>query len=214
MGKGKMGREVERIALERGHEIAEKNVDVWIDFSHPDAVLKHVAKAVAEKKPLILGTTGWNDQIAEVRSLVEKGGIGVCFAPNFSLGVHLFMQIVREAAKLIDPHGIYDVSGSEIHHKEKVDSPSGTAKALAKIVVDSMESRNKKPLEFASTRVGYVPGTHSVIFDSPVDSITLTHQARNRSGFALGAILAAETIGTTKGLIPFEELIGGKSLYV
>jgi 4-hydroxy-tetrahydrodipicolinate reductase len=229
LGYGKMGKLIEKSALERGHEIvsvidsAEKSdfngAQACIDFSHPDAVLDNVEKAAKSQTNIVIGTTGWEEQSGDVEKLVSGAGIGCVYSPNFSLGVQLFLRIVKHAAALMDSYAQYDVSGIEMHHREKVDSPSGTAKAIAKSLVEGLKRKElavyhpgerrieENELHFSSLRCGQIPGTHSVIFDSLIDSITLTHEAKNRSGFALGAVAAAEMIGDKKGLFTFEELL-------
>jgi len=210
--------------VERGHQIVQKTPDIWIDFSHPDAVLKHVAIAAKTKTPIVIGTTGWGEHLDEVRELAKE--IGVCYASNFSLGMQIFQQIVREAAELINEYDVYDVAGIETHHNEKVDSPSGSAITLAEILLEKFKrkkrvthelgnrKREKDEIHFPSLRLGKVPGEHSIQFDSAADTITLTHTARNRSGFALGAIIAAENLGKQTGLFSFQELLNGRSVHV
>ena len=196
IGYGRMGKEVERSALLRGHTITSKEeADVWIDFSHPKDMLERVNEALAHHKPFVIGTTGWDPEEAKKRTLAQQGAL--FFAPNFSLGVHLFLKIVQEAYKRLSPLGLYDVAGHEIHHNQKLDSPSGTAKLLSTIIGK----------EFSSTRVGYVPGTHTITFDSPCDTITLKHEARSREGFALGAVIAAEWLQDKKGFFTMEDLM-------
>lgn len=225
-----MGKMVEAIAKERGHKIVSivdksngdadlRGSDVCIDFSKPDALLGNVRKAGEYGANLVIGTTGWEEQFDEVKMLVDKYGIACVYAPNFSLGVYLFKQIVSYAAELMSRFPEYDIAGLETHHHEKVDSPSGTALMLAEEImrkarhksklVTTLEGRPRLPheLHFPSLRVGHVPGTHEIVFDSESDTITLSHQARSRSGFALGAVIAAEKIMNFKGLHTFEELL-------
>jgi 4-hydroxy-tetrahydrodipicolinate reductase len=199
LGYGKMGKLIENLALEKGHTIVPlQHADVALDFSHPDAVIKHIKEAAKLQKPLVMGTTGWYDHLDEAKSIVKKNNIGFIYSPNFSLGIQLFLQIVEAAAKIISPFKEYDASGVEYHHRQKVDNPSGTAKAIAE--------KFDHDLHFASVRCGSIPGTHTLIFDSPADTITFTHQARNREGFALGAIAAAEWILNKKGFYTFQEM--------
>ncbi|NGX57480.1 MAG: 4-hydroxy-tetrahydrodipicolinate reductase [Chlamydiae bacterium] len=218
MGYGKMGKAVEKIALERGHQIVDiGDAEVCIDFSHPDVVLDHVKKAVASGASLVIGTTGWEEDYDAVREIVDQAQIGCVFSPNFSVGVHLFLQMISYASQLMNQFEEYDVGGFEMHHKEKVDSPSGTAKWIVErllshidrkesAVFDLDQKRGENELHFSSVRCGDIAGTHSVIFNSFADSITLTHEAKNRSGFALGAVIAAERILGRKGWIGFDEL--------
>ncbi|MDP1836255.1 MAG: dihydrodipicolinate reductase C-terminal domain-containing protein [Chlamydiales bacterium] len=216
IGYGKMGRMVEQAATQRGHEIiaicgsrhecsngrdiSEKLVaeaDVCIDFSHPDIVIKHIEILTALKKTIVIGTTGWDAHLPSVSDSVAKAGVGLIHGPNFSLGVNLFYRIVANASTLLRD---YDVGIMEEHHRHKADSPSGTARHIAHIL--------QKPIDgIASARYGSVPGTHRVLFDSPVDSIVLEHTARNREGFANGAISAAEWIHGKIGVYTVDDMI-------
>lgn len=221
IGYGKMGKLIEEIALSQGHEITIKSsqrdgllkthvsrlqeIDVGIDFSHPSQVLEHVQIFASCQKPLIIGTTGWEEMLPKVKSLIEEARMGCLYAPNFSIGANLFMQIVSHAAELMNGFEEYDIGGVEFHHRQKLDTPSGTAKALAKKVMEKMVRVNR--FEFASVRCGQIPGTHTIEFDSAVDTITLTHQARSREGFARGALKAAEWIIGKQGFCTMEDLI-------
>ena len=189
LGYGKMGKMIARIASP--HEIVEPmHADVLIDFSHPDAVKKHVQMAAAMHQNLVIGTTGWYGDIEHIQGLVKASGIGVIYGPNFSVGVHVMAHLVREANRIMSHFPEYDIAGVESHHKAKVDAPSGTALKLG--------------VPFVSLRVGYDPGTHTVIYDSEVDTIEITHRARSREGFARGALRAAEWIKGKKGFFSFE----------
>ncbi len=214
IGYGKMGKMIEQVSLQKGHSIVGRicsndeisrntigDADVCIDFTHPSCVMDNIKKTTELRKNLVVGTTGWYDNLEQARKVVEASGIGFLYAPNFSVGVHLFMKIVSEAACLVNDN--YDVAGLEAHHREKVDQPSGTAKALAAILKDKI----REDIPFTSLRCGSIPGTHSIIFDSPVDSITLTHQARNREGFAQGAVAAAEWLIEKKGFYTLEDML-------
>lgn len=204
-GYGKMGKMVEKMASTRGHSIATicitppfdfSEADLIIDFSSAAGVLEHVTIAGQAGKNIVIGTTGWDDNLDEVRALVEQYQIGALYSPNFSIGVHQFLKLVREAGKFF-PH--YEVAGVEIHHSEKKDAPSGTARALADVLL-------QKP-PFASIRLGKIPGTHTLYFDSIEDTITLTHTAKGREGFALGALRAAEWLETKKGFFTLEDIL-------
>ena len=172
--------------------------DICIDFTHPDAAIENVKKLASLKKNIVMGTTGWYEKIDEVQTLVEKYQIGFIYSPNFSLGVQLFLKVVEDAAKRFLAYPEYSPGGYELHHEEKKDAPSGTAKALIKKI--------GKPMEFASIRCGSIPGTHTVIFDSKADQVTLTHEARSREGFALGAVRAAEWLDGKKGFFIMEDM--------
>lgn len=201
-----MGKEVERIATARGHSIVDvSEVEVCIDFSHPDAVLKNAQDVVKSGANLVIGTTGWEKDYEAVKNLILSHNCGCVYAPNFSLGVLLYKQALAHAAALIDQYDEYDVAGVETHHNQKVDSPSGTAKSLSELL--SQQMPKKDPIEFSSIRCGHIAGTHSVMFDSSADTITFTHEAKNRSGFALGAVMAAEMIQGVKGWWSFDELL-------
>lgn len=175
-----------------------------IEFSHPSSVFGNIRTLVPTGIPLVVGTTGWHDRLSEVRAAVDEHGSSLLYSSNFSIGVNLFYRIVSEAARLMAAFDEYDVALFESHHNQKADSPSGTALDLAKRVMDNMPRKTRlvtdcfvrKPepdeLHLSSVRVGAVPGTHTVWFDSAADTIELTHTARNREGFALGAVRALE----------------------
>lgn len=216
IGYGKMGQLIEQVAQKRGHEIVAKTTssdpvnklqsqisksDICIDFSHPHCAVDNIKELAKMGKNIVMGTTGWYDHLDEVNSIVQQHSIGLLYAPNFSLGVNLFIRIVSEAAKLINPFSQYDLGIIEMHHNQKIDSPSGTAKAIAKAI-----SKNGNDIKMTSVRCGHIPGTHSVIMDSQEDTITLTHEARNRDGFAFGAVLAAEWLKGKKGLYTIDDL--------
>lgn len=226
IGYGKMGRSIERIALSRGYSVvaritstswdmeAVKAADICIEFTHPESVLENIRKIAEVKKPIIIGTTGWDANVEHVRSIVETHGIGALHAPNFSIGVHLFLEILSHAAKVMNLFEEYEAAGIEYHHSSKQDSPSGTAKAIAKAIEKNMERIDRIP--FSSVRCGSIPGTHTILFDSPCDTISLTHTARNRDGWAQGALFAAEWLKDKKGLFTFSDcmrdIVQGRSL--
>lgn len=194
LGYGKMGKMVEAVA--EPHKVVEPaQADVLIDFSHAACVREHIEFAIEQGIPLVIGTTGWYDEMDAFREMIEGADIGVVYGPNFSIGVHLMMQIVNYANDLISHFPEYDIAGYESHHKHKVDAPSGTALKLG--------------VPFSSVRVGYDPGTHTVIYDSEVDTLEITHRARSREGFAKGAIKAAEWIKDKKGFYSFDKCMEG-----
>jgi 4-hydroxy-tetrahydrodipicolinate reductase len=237
IGYGKMGKEVERVARERGLKITQvidvadnpdgsaltketlKSVDVCIDFSSPEAVMTNIEAVAQCGKNMVVGTTGWYDRLDYVRKLVKEKKIGFLYASNFSLGVNIFTQIVMDAAHLFEKYPQYDVSVSEIHHKGKVDSPSGTALTLGSTILQSIKRKSElltetahvavKPhqLHVTSTRVGTVTGKHTVLFDSDSDQIELIHTAKSRSGFAQGAIVAAEWLKGKKGFYTMRDVL-------
>lgn len=226
IGYGKMGRMIEQVAHQKGHSIVTKNGDlaalkhaeICIDFSHPSVVMNNILEMAKLGKNLVIGTTGWYDNLSEVREIVREYQIGLLYSPNFSIGVNLFIKIVEEAAALIAPFTEYDVGVFEAHHNQKADSPSGTAKAIANALLNHIIHKNDivenvegrvlpHQLHVSSLRCGYIPGTHTVTFDSPADTITLTHQARSREGFARGAVVAAEWLHGKKGLFTLEDIL-------
>ena len=237
IGHGKMGKEVEQVAKEKGLKVVfiftEENntgglgitpdslngVDVCIDFSMPKSVLDNIESVAECGKSIVVGTTGWYDKLEQVKKLVKEKKIGFLYASNFSLGVNIFSQVVTDASRLFDKYSDYDVSIHEVHHKGKADSPSGTALSLGSAVLHSSKRKTEilhetshgqiKPhqLHITSTRVGHVTGTHTVLFDSESDSIELVHRAKNRRGFALGAVVAAEWLKGKKGFYTMRDVI-------
>lgn len=222
IGYGKMGKLLETTAVAKGHAVvaridphlATKTItadalaaaDICIDFSNPESAIPNLQACAALGKSVVIGTTGWDAQRKQAEEIVKKYGIGCLYSANFSLGINLFMAIVARAAELINPFDDYDVAGYECHHNQKLDSPSGTAKALTEILLSKLS--RKSSCDFASIRCGAIPGTHTILFDSPADTITLTHQARNREGFATGAITAAEWLQNKKGWYTIQDLLG------
>jgi len=228
IGLGSMGKAAERVAAERGHEAfgfergdkpVLEGLDVVIDFSLGEAVEDNVRACAEAGVPVVIGSTGWYDRMDVVREL--GAGIGVLWSANFLIGVNMYFKIVEEAAKLIDRFEEYDVWGSEIHHYNKADSPSGTAKKLEKILLDNVARKTKvvedrlerkiepAELHFASVRAGAVNFGHTIGFDSAADRITITHEARCRDGYALGAVKAAEwLVGQPVGFYGMEEFLG------
>jgi 4-hydroxy-tetrahydrodipicolinate reductase len=221
IGYGSMGKTVEALAKEKGHEIVFiatsadavlseeelakrlKQADVAIDFSVPVAVKRNVASCLLAEIPLVEGTTGWNSEFDSIKMMVERSEGALIFSANFSIGVNIFYKLVSLAAQLFSKFPEYDVFIEERHHHRKKDSPSGTALKLKQIISESIE----KSFSISSTRAGEIPGTHLVGFDSKTDTIELTHTARSRQGFALGAIFAAEWIQGKKGFYEFSQII-------
>jgi len=234
LGHGNMGQEIEKLINESGkHQIVainlehlgdqidEKEVrkaDVVIDFTSPQIVVENIKKVAALGVNMVVGTTGWYKNIDEVEKIVTESGTGLIYAQNFSVGANIFFQVVAHAAKLMTRFGNYDVYGFEVHHTGKKDSPSGTALRIAKEIMGNFPSKsvvqtekldrkiNPEELHFASIRGGRNPGFHQVTFDSAADSITLSHAAHNRRGFAEGALLAAEFILGKKGLFTIDDV--------
>ncbi|HLH32879.1 MAG TPA: 4-hydroxy-tetrahydrodipicolinate reductase [Terriglobia bacterium] len=228
-GYGKMGHEIEAVAREQGETVAEvfdefrlvqgdalAGVDVCIDFSTPDAVVGNIRMAIEAKRDIVVGTTGWDKHLPEFRNTVKDSGL--LYSSNFSLGMNYFFRLVRRAAEMMNHATDYDPFIHETHHRQKIDSPSGTALTLARILVDGIERKKEiltrppdgaiKPemLHVSSTRAGTVAGTHTVMFDSAADSIELTHVAKTRRGFALGAITAARWLHGRKGIYTMDDV--------
>jgi 4-hydroxy-tetrahydrodipicolinate reductase len=199
-------------------EIAQKS-DMAIEFSQPDAVLDNARAYARLGLSVVSGTTGWYGRLDELTRVILSSKIGYLYGSNFSIGAHLFFALVAAAADLANPCPEYDILGWEIHHKRKKDSPSGTALTLAKIITGRNERKKKvvterldrapaaDELHFASVRGGEFPGTHTVLLDSAFDTIELTHRARSRGGFALGAVRAAEWLAGKKGVFEVNDFI-------
>ena len=206
VGYGKMGRLIEELAPAHGCEIAScidvgtgdwtMPADVAMDFSTADALRGNFARYVERKLPAVIGTTGWSAHEADLRAQAERAGLGVVAAANFSIGVNLFELIVAEAARLFQPYEQFGAWIHEAHHAAKRDAPSGTALVLRDRMVAAPYSR---PIDMSSTRAGTIPGIHTIGFDGPSDTIELTHTARDRRGFAAGALLAARWIHGRRG---------------
>lgn len=237
IGYGKMGNEIERIAALRKITVKKvftdennmdglgltkqslRDIDVCIDFTAPTAVIGNIEAVAACGKNIVVGTTGWYDKLDEVKKLVRAQKIGLLYSPNFSLGMNIFYQVLSSAAHVFEKFDFYDVAISETHHHGKADSPSGTALALGQIVLQHIRRKKEmvhetvhktiKPeqLHVTSTRVGNVVGIHRVLFDSEGDSIELMHTAKNRSGFALGALIAAEWLRGKKGVFMMKDVL-------
>jgi len=198
-----------------------KDADVVIEFSLPNVAPVNLLFLINEKIPVVTGTTGWYDKLPEIKKAVESDASSLLWSSNFSLGVNLFYRIACYAARMADQFKEYDVAGFETHHNNKADSPSGTAKTLVDLVLGQMTRKKKAvfqmlertpeedEIHFASLRVGSVPGTHSLIFDSNADTIQITHTARNREGFAAGAVLAAEWLIAEKrtGIFTMDDVL-------
>ncbi|HKV41003.1 MAG TPA: 4-hydroxy-tetrahydrodipicolinate reductase [Blastocatellia bacterium] len=214
-GYGKMGRLVEQAAARHGFEVvavvdpeggsrgAPGDADVWIDFSEPESAIENMKMAAAARMPIVVGTTGWYNRIDEAKRLVADSGIGLVYGSNFSLGVNLTFKIVQRAAELFGRFAEYDPFIEEAHHKFKKDAPSGTAIFLERI----LKEKYTRTVPVSSTRAGYIPGSHTVGFDSEADTVTISHVARGRSGFAQGAVAAAEWIRGRNGFYEFSEII-------
>jgi 4-hydroxy-tetrahydrodipicolinate reductase len=233
VGYGQMGREIERLASERGIDVAARYTshsplgdepvapfEAAIEFSRPDAAVGNIERVLGWGKPIVVGTTGWLSRIDEVQRAVDTFQGRVIYGSNFSIGVNLFFKLVRQAGELFDDREMYDVAVHEIHHTRKADSPSGTAITTANILLEEIARKQSlltdpaqgkidpSALHVTSQRLGATIGTHIVAFDSEADTLELTHRAKNRSGFALGALLAAQWIVDKEpGIYRFEDIL-------
>ena len=223
VGHGKMGRLVERLAGQYGCEVAGivdpespshsrpiddrrwDGVDVAVDFTAPDAVMVNVPALARRRINVVLGTTGWQQQETTLRRVIADTGIGIVAAPNFSTGVVLFEAIVARAARLLAAHDDFGAFLHEGHHVMKKDAPSGTAVLLKHAMENAGYAR---PIDVSSTRAGHIPGTHTIGFDGPSESITLSHTARDRGAFASGALLAARWVQGKQGWFTMRDVLG------
>ena len=221
VGYGKMGKLIEQLAPEYDFEVALKldefnningsgltaanfqGVDVAIEFSIPAAVHANVAGIAAQGVPVVVGTTGWLEQLEQVKQTVLQHDTGLVWSPNFSIGVNVFFRLVAEAARLLSAEPAYGSWAWEIHHSAKKDAPSGT---LLKLVDEMEKAGYARNIDVGSNRAGSIPGTHEIGFDSAADTITLRHTARSREGFARGALKAAQWISGKKGFYEFSEI--------
>jgi 4-hydroxy-tetrahydrodipicolinate reductase len=237
IGYGQMGKILENLVVEKGHQItaiidpytegciteinqeALSGAEVCIDFTHPQAVVNNIKQIAALGKNMVVGTTGWYEQLDEVKQVVKSNEVGLIWSGNFSIGVNALFKIVEYAARVFNNLPDYDVLGHEFHHHKKADSPSGTATMLANILLNNIDRKQKlvgemldrriepDELHFSSSRGGAIPGTHLVMFDSTVDTVEIKHTARGREGFATGAIMATEFIQNRTGFYNINDLM-------
>ena len=218
VGYGKMGRLIGQLAPEYGFTLhaaidekddisTAKGADAAIEFSVPSAVVGNVEKLAVLGVPTVVGTTGWLEHLGEVKKIVKAHNTALVWSPNFSIGVNVFFRVIQEASKLLANEAEYGAWAWEIHHDTKKDAPSGT---LLKLVEEMRSAGYKRHIDVSSNRAGRHPGTHEIGFDSVADSITLRHTARNREGFARGALKAAQWIPGKKGVFAFEEVLFDK----
>jgi len=224
IGYGKMGQEIEKIAISRKHKIVSivdqpnhwiefadelRSADVAIEFSTPSAVYQNIRNAFNLEIPIVVGTTGWKERLPEVKALCEKMNQSLLYSSNFSIGVNIFFELNKKLALLMKDFPEYDVNIEEVHHTAKIDSPSGTAIKLADDILNIVKHKSKwvndedgenEDIQIGSKRISNTPGTHIITYDSKIDSIEIKHTAHNRKGFAQGAILAAEWIVNHKGV--------------
>lgn len=231
IGYGKMGKTIERIALERGHQIvsiidinnpeefgseAFKSADVAIEFTIPATAYDNYMKCFAAGVPVVSGTTGWLDRMDDIKQKCEKEGNTFFYASNFSIGVNIFFALNRYLAKIMNKFPNYDVRMTETHHIHKLDAPSGTAITLAEDLMKEVERKNRWVLDGTekttdlpvyAIREGEVPGRHEIVYESEVDTIRIEHDAKSREGFALGAVIAAEFTAGKKGFLSMNDML-------
>ncbi|GAB1463168.1 4-hydroxy-tetrahydrodipicolinate reductase [Pedobacter sp.] len=241
LGYGKMGQIIERFATERGHEIVLKigidnlndftienlkKADVAIDFSAPDAAVSNIYKCFEAKVPVVVGTTGWYGELQNIKNECEQSNNTLLYGSNFSIGVNIFFHLNKVLAKLMNNYPAYDVQVEEIHHTQKLDSPSGTAMTLAEDIIEELDSKKEWVNELVGTpipdkltnnqllieshRIENVPGTHTVVYGSEVDDIEIKHTAHSRAGFALGAVVAAEWLQNKRGFYSIADIFNFK----
>lgn len=233
IGYGKMGKAIEEIAMQRGHDIVLKisssnagemtdenlkKADVAIEFTNPHSAKENVLKCLAASIPTISGSTGWNEALTEARDKALKNNTSFLHASNFSIGVNLFFEVNKQLAQLMNAQEDYNVFIEEIHHTQKKDSPSGTAITIAEQILDKLQRKTKwqetadikddETLSIKAFREDNVPGTHIVTYTSFIDDIEIKHTAHNRTGFAKGAVLAAEYIVGKKGIYTMQNVLG------
>jgi 4-hydroxy-tetrahydrodipicolinate reductase len=228
VGYGKMGKTIEKIAVQRGHQIAAKididnpgdldkvEADAAIEFSHPDAAFNNITRCLNRNLPVVCGTTGWLGRKPEVEKIVKEKNGSFFYASNYSMGVNIFFKVNEYLAAIMKNFDAYNVSMDEIHHTEKKDAPSGTAITLAEGIIRSIgrkkswtnnETKNPQEIGIQSFRVDQVPGTHTVKYASSIDTIEIKHTAHTREGFALGAVLVAEWIKDKKGVLNMDDFL-------
>ncbi|PHS61719.1 MAG: 4-hydroxy-tetrahydrodipicolinate reductase [Flavobacterium sp.] len=225
LGYGKMGKTIEKLALQKGHTIVFKtntktiineisNADIAIDFSTPDSAVSNITLCLENNIPVISGTTGWLLGYDKMIKLCEKRNGSFIYASNFSVGVNLFFNINEYVSKLMEPWKEYLVSIEEIHHTQKLDAPSGTAITLAEGIINNSEKKgwklenpSEEEIKITAKRVDDVKGTHIINYDSKIDIISIKHEAHSRDGFALGAILAAEWLVDKKGVFTMKDVL-------
>jgi 4-hydroxy-tetrahydrodipicolinate reductase len=225
LGYGRMGKEIEKIAISRGHEVLIKKdiknpidislVDVAIEFSVPNSAFNNISDCIKNNVPVISGTTGWLDKYEDVVSLCKKKKGGFIYASNFSLGVNIFFELNKQLAKMMRNLEDYNISMEEVHHTKKLDAPSGTAITIAEGIIENSSKENwtldkntsEKNIPIVAKRIPDVPGTHTVLYESEVDAIQIKHTAHSRKGFALGAIVAAEWILGKTGVFSMKDVL-------
>lgn len=233
IGYGKMGKAIEEIALNRGHKVPLKctsknpieladfsNIDVVIEFTKPELAAKHIHFCLDKNIPIIVGTTGWNNELESIKLKTTSLNGSLLYASNFSVGVNIFFELNKKLAELMSGNSDYSASIEEIHHIQKLDAPSGTAITLAEGLIENnsnystwnlvesiTQNKNENKLPIVAQRLPEVPGTHTIQYSSEIDSISITHEAHNRKGFALGAVIAAEWIKNKTGVFTMKDVL-------
>ncbi|CAM1348998.1 4-hydroxy-tetrahydrodipicolinate reductase [Tenacibaculum crassostreae] len=225
LGYGRMGKEIEKIALQRGHEIVIKTsgketydittANVAIDFSVPSSAYNNISNCINHKVPVISGTTGWLEKYNEIVDLCNDKKGAFIYASNFSLGVNVFFELNKQLAKMMNTLEQYNISLEEIHHTKKLDAPSGTAITLAEGIIENSNKKNwelekitsEENIPITAIRTPDVPGTHTVTYSSDIDTIDIKHTAHNRQGFALGAVIAAEWLHNKTGVYTMRDVL-------
>lgn len=232
IGYGKMGKAIEEVALAKGHEIVLKidvnnsheftkeniqKADVAIEFTGPHSAFENVTKCIELGVPVVSGSTGWLDKWSEIEATNKAHNGCIVYSSNYSIGVNLFFELNKQLAKLMEPYNEYDISMVELHHTEKKDAPSGTAISLAEQILSNLgrkkqwvnePSLSPSDLVITSERIDPAPGTHTVTYSSPIDTIEITHTAHTRKGFASGAVLAAEFANKKSGIFTMKDVLG------
>ena len=225
LGYGRMGKEIEKIAISRGHEIVIKKdvddeieitlADVAIDFSVPNSAFNNISNCLNNNVPIISGTTGWLENYKDAVALCKEKKGAFIYASNYSLGVNIFFELNKQLAKMMDTIEGYNISMEEIHHTLKLDAPSGTAITLAEGIIENSfknnwelgEKTSEENIAIVAKRIPDVPGTHTILYESEVDTIEIKHTAHSRKGFALGAVIAAEWIADKTGVFSMKDVL-------
>lgn len=232
IGYGKMGKAIEEVALHRGHEIVVKidqpnlheftkenmaKADAAIEFTSPHTAYDNIKSCIEFGVPVVCGSTGWTEQLEEMKKIAADNNGAFIYSSNFSVGVNIFFEVNKRLAALMAPHKEYEVILEETHHTQKKDAPSGTAISLAEQILEQVKrkkqwvneiSDNTEDLEIISQRIDPAPGTHSIKYSSAIDDIEIIHTAHNRKGFATGAVLAAEFLKDKKGFFTMKDVLG------